>query len=209
MMVSVLVHSGLAHDFVSLLLTMTLVKKQNKNSTVCDLSILTFMPSLSLITGLHLFTSSWGFLSGPEQSFGIPRGPAALAVSLKQVQARPPPTHPESRYSHFKHCYGAAAALMPRPTLTLWFNTSPADHTSTGASSCSAGASIHMQLRKHTLTETQALQSELSSTDLTLNSFKGDENNILHETNFHTTSCFDSPLVFISMQSNRDTCVLL
>lgn len=119
MMVSVLVHSGLAHDFVSLLLTMTLVKKQNKNSTVCDLSVLTFMPSLSLITGLHLFTSSWGFLSGPEQSFGIPRGPAALAVSLKQVQARPPPTHPESRYSHFKHCYGAAAALMPRPTLTL------------------------------------------------------------------------------------------
>lgn len=35
------------------------------------------------------------------------------------------------------------------------------------------------------MTHKHTLQSELGSTDLTLNSFKGEEDDVLHETNFY------------------------
>lgn len=124
----------------------------------------------------------------------------AALVSVFEATPRPSPpsTHPASRYPHIKHCYGATVALMCWPTLTLWFNTSLADlaHTSTNTSlhPCTHNrpnaSRIHTYRKPHTTTHTHekrhtsTLQSELSSTDLTLNSFKGGEDDVLHETNF-------------------------
>lgn len=153
------------------------------------------------------FSLTGDFSRGFSSNLDSQRGRAALECLWSSA----PPPRSSPAVPLVLNTDGASAASMCWPTLTLWFNAQLVDLAHRSSTTCAWVLLMHrcthtlslmqaahtpignsdliptLQTHTHTLSR-RSLQSELGSTDLTLNSFKGGEDDVLHETNFYWTS---------------------